>query len=633
MAHQPLTGPRRLLLLALAGGLAACGVDKPGPYLFDGPTSATVLSPADGGPFNESVGFIANVRSGRITPLDLKHATPLSDLYAAPYLWARGIATGDERQLGQLVAWAPSDTQVSALVVDLSFGVLVEAPYILDMDGDPQVATPTATDPQFSDNDGSGDSATIDDLSPRTGWATTEDWVLDFDGDQWWVTGSRSGKQSKRAHTGETYISDNGEIQLTITGSATAGDQLHFSVDTGVVEYDLGARPLCITRLPDSDVAAIGVWDDVAEAGAVVLWDLSTGSELSRIDLGSGAQPWRLEAGGGDGSTRSLFVADAWQPLVHELELDLDAGTGSVVGSIDSAAPGAALAWLSGDSPDIGEFERLFVAPAGLNRVDIYDLLDDAWVDVNAFDGVDGAGIDLHTAVISLDAAPDPINVQTITPWGVRDEASVVAMSTFDGSVLMMDAATGCLVTTIEGPKANTTNGVEDIKWTDLGASSSPGLQVDESTGRQITTSPCGGLMRSETWTLTFDGVEGNWVVEGSVSGLQEGRATEDERYTSDNGGFSILILAGPDPTTDGDQFQFSTGEGILRMDAIPNAKSSDTPFDAPGELTIFQDDVGATGGGWDELDRRTYALVPLTGNDLAVRMRLQSWAIEVVWE
>ncbi|RME25426.1 MAG: hypothetical protein D6798_09005 [Deltaproteobacteria bacterium] len=628
-----MTGPRRILLLVLAGGLAACGVDKPGPYLFDGPTYATVLSPDDGGPFNEPVGFIANVRSGRITPLDLKHATPLSDLAAAPFLWPRGIATGDERQLGQLIAWAPSETQVSTMVVDLRHGVLVEAPYILDMDGAPVVATPSATEPLFADNDASGDHATIEDLAPRTGWATTEDWVLDFDGEQWWVTGSRSGKQSKRAHTGEPYISDNGEISLTITGSATPGDRFSFSVDTGIVEHDLGARPLCITRLPGTDLAAVGVWDEVTEAGAVVLWDLVTGSELDRVDLGLGTQPWRLEPGAIEGSTRTLFVADAWLPRVHELDLDLDTGQGTVVATIDAAAPVAALAWQAGDSPDIGEYERLFVAPAGLNRVDVYDLETGEWIDVNPFDDVDAAGIDLHTAVISLDAAPDPIEVQTLTPWGVRDEAKVVAMTTFDGSVLMMDAATGCLVTTIDGARATTKNGVEDIRFTDRGAASSPGLQVDESTGRQITTSPCGGLMRSETWTLTYDGVEGNWIVEGSVSGEQQGRAYEDERYTSDNGGFSILILAGPDPSTDGDQFQFSTEEGILRMDAIPNAKTSDTPFDAPGELTIFQDEVGATGGGWDQLDRRTYALVPLTGNDLAVRMRLQSWAIEVVWE
>ncbi len=634
MDHQPLSARLRALLLVLVGpGLAACEVQRAGPVLFDGPTWAAVLDPSDAGPFDEPVGFIANQRSGRITPLDLKHATPLGDQFGAPFVWPRGIATGDQRQLGQLVTWAPSPDEVSIAVLDMSNGLLVEVPYIVGMDDDPQVITPTMTDPVFDDADGSGDSATLDDITLRAGWTTTEDWLLDFDGSQWWVTGSRSGPQSRTARTGERFSSDNGEVEFTITGSASTSDQITFSTDTGLVEHDLGGMPLCMERIPGTHLAVIGTWDMTSELGQVVLWDLDAGAEITRWDLGTGSQPWRIQPGPDQDGVVQVHVADAWLPLVHALEIDADAGTGSVVGVIDTAAPVAALARSSGTHHDGGSYDHLFIAPAGLNRVDIYDLASDAWVDVNPFDDLPDAGIDLFTPVVGMQAGPDPIRTPTLTPWGVRDEAMVVALTTFDGSLLMMDAATGCLVTDIQGAHVTTKNGVEDISYTDVGSNSSAALQIDEYTGRQVTTSTCGGLVRSETWTLTYDGVAGNWRVEGTVTGEQEGRLTEDERYVSDNGGFSIIILAGPEPSTDGDEFQFSTEEGILRKDAIVDARAGDTPFDVPGAPVVFQAEVGPTGGGWDELERRTYALVPLTGNDLVVRVRLQSWNIEVVWE
>lgn len=623
---------KRLLPL-LVGGLAACTTTEPGPWIFDAPTSADVLTPADGGPFEEPIGFVSNLRSGRITPIDLKHATLLSDQPTAPWLDARGVALGDERQLGEIIAWAPAEDQVRVMAVDLHHRVLAEAPYVIGTDPVLTLQEPTATEPVFVDADGSGDAVTVSGLTLSTGWTTTEDWTLETDGQQWWVTGSRSGRQGDTATLGTPYRTENHELAFTLEGSASSGDSITLSTQTGVVEHDLGAIPLSLTRVPGQALALVGTWDDVAGSGALVLWDLATQAEVGRVALGAGAQPWQLEVAAVDAGRARVFVGDSKLPQVLDVDLDLAAPAASTVTAIPAAAPVQDLAWLAGDDRLGQPFDRLFVAPAGGNRVDVYDLQAGTWLDVNPLDGVDLAGIDLFSPVIGIDAVPEPLDVQTLTPWGTYDSAWALALTLFDGSLVLMDAATGCLVTDIEGARVTLDQGEEDVDFTDYGATSSPALQIDEATGRKVITSTCGGLVRTETWTVTYDGARGDYRVEGSVTGEQVGRLVEDQRYVSDHGGFSLLVLSGPLPTTDGDQFTFYAEEGILRLDTINDAELGDTPFDAPAAPVVFQLDVGPTGGGWDQLDRRSYALLPLTGNDLVLRVRLRTWNVEVVWE
>lgn len=619
--------PRPLLALLVAG----CTTVTPSPYVFDGPTTAAVLHPSDGGPFEEPVGFVSNARSGRITPLDLKHATLLSDQYGAPYLSSRGVALGDQRQLGEVLAWAPDDTSVRLLVVDLAHQLLVEAPYLVGFDGEPQLVEPVATEPLF---EGTG-SASLADLELRTGWTTTEDWELVFDGEQWTVTGSRSGRQDLEASTGQPYRSDNREVQFTIEGEPAAGDRLTFSTDSGVVEHDLGAIPLCLRKLPDPSLALVGTWDPVTDRGALVLWDLDAGASRGELDLGEGAQPWEIELGGVAGDEVEVFVADAHTPQVHLLRLDTAAGTVLAAEAIEAAAGVQDLAWVAGSFTDGAAFRRLFVAPAGLNRIDLYDLDAAEWLDVNPLDGVDAAGIDLFAPVVGMAAAPEPERIPALTDWGVQQQAWVVVLSLFDGSLLMMDAATGCLVTDEEGARLTRQSNGREVEFIDRGAVSAPVLVVeDEATDRRVTTSSCGGLIRNETWRIIYDGATADWRVIGSTSGEQDNRLVEDERYVSDNGGFSLTVLSGPLPPTTGDEWTFTTQEGLLRLQEVTGSSSSSgTPLLLPGEPVIFQYDAGPTGGGWDVLDRRTYALLPLTGNDLVLRVWLRTWNVEVVWD
>ena len=74
----------------------------------------------------------------------------------------------------------------------------------------------------------------------KAGSTTTEDWLLEYDGERWWVYGSRSGKQGSQAIFGDLFESDHQEISFTVGGSATEGDTIEFSTDTGIVEHDLG---------------------------------------------------------------------------------------------------------------------------------------------------------------------------------------------------------------------------------------------------------------------------------------------------------------------------------------------------------------------------------------------------------
>jgi hypothetical protein len=158
-------------------------------------------------------------------------------------------------------------------------------------------------------------------------------------------------------------------------------------------------------------------------------------------------------------------------------------------------------------------------------------------------------------------------------------------------------------------------------------------LFIDDATGRAVIPSWCGGIAKNELWEVTFDGPAGNWIVEGSLSGEQEGRVWEDQRYVSDEGAISLLILSGTAATTDGDQLSFTMEDGILRIDelVLPGGAVSQ-PLELPAPPLLFHYDAGPTGGGWDEDRTQVHALVPVTNSDLALRVRLQAWQVEMVW-
>lgn len=620
---------RRLSLAALCA--VGCADLDLGLRPFDGPDGIDVLAAGEG-PFDEPVGFVANTRSGTIVPIDVKHGTLLGDQYAAPFLRPRWVATGDQRQLGQIVAWAPAPDQVTVFAADLAYDVLVEAPYVLSASEEPEVYALTHTDPVFVDADGSGDSARLTDIEMVHGATTTEDWVLEYDGEAWVVDGTRSGRQSKRAWKGEGYATDNDELSFEVKGSATAGDRIELSTDCGIVEHELGGPILGLVRVPGEDLLLAAVWDVAAEQGAIVAWDAVTRAEVGRIALPEGAQPWRFAFGAEPGE---VYVADAHRDAVYEVALDLATPTSSTWTEIPTDGPVSALAWVADEGDPLAgsvAYEHLFVAPAWANRVDVYDLASAEWLDINPYDDVWG-GLDLTSPVVGLSPSRRSIRLQEESNHGARKESMVVALTTFDGALRMFEGGTGCLAIDLQGPRQVTAADGTGYAFSDRGDDSNPLLYTDPATGRQVIPNGCGGVIRDETWTFTYDGIEGNWTVEGSVSGEQDARAWEDERYVSDDGLITFLILSGTAPTTDGDTFQVAMDDGVLAVSQVqrPGATYAD-PIELPAAPLVFDYDAGPTGGGWDPDRTKTWALVPATDSDLVFRVRLQSFETEAVW-
>jgi len=284
------------------------------------------------------------------------------------------------------------------------------------------------------------------------------------------------------------------------------------------------------------------------------------------------------------------------------------------------------IAWVGDEN-----YSHLFVAPAATNRVEVFYLLADNWRDVNPFDGHHG-GLDLHSPIIGLDASAHRVGLQDLTTWGAVIKSKTVVATTLNGSVVMMQGPTGCLAHTLEGSFAYVDT-VNETRFEDQNTPSNPILYSDPALGTAIQTQSCGGIVRAEDWSLTYDGVEGSWVIEGSISGIQENRAFEDLRYVSDDGGISFVIMAGSFPSSNGDQFTFTTEDGVLRLTSVLRPDGNSELLEIPAPPHIFQYDSGTTGGGWNEVARHSYALVPSRNSNLVVRVRLDSWGVEAIWK
>lgn len=623
MGRQPLIFASLFGLIGAPLALTGCDDDEAGLPWFDGPVGAAVLDPSDGGPFDEPVGFVSNSRSGTIVPIDVKHVSLLSDIPGAPFAFPRQIATGDERQLDQIAVWASPDDAVTLFAADQRFSVLVEAPYLVGSDPFPERYEATSTDPVFEDTDSSGDSATISDVELRAGYTTTEDWRIEYNGDGWYAFGSRSGEQSARPVAGEPYCSDRRELCFTLSGQATSGDRFTLSTDAGVVEHDLGGQILGLARVPGRDLLIAAVWDGAAGEGHLSFFDPAQGVELGRLAAGAGAMPWRFSF---DDTGDTVFIGDARSPVVTVLTLDDADPSASAIRQIETAAPVAALAW---SGSDLGP--RLFVGLAELDRVDVYDLAADAWVDVNPLDE-EVEGVYVRSPIVGMAATSAPVRLQVESAWGARVEAPAVTLTTSGGEVRMIDANTGCFATESYGPVLAVPSSGKTISFNDVGASSDPAFLLDTATGWGVAVNPCGGVAVNEAWSLIYDGVTGTWAVEGTRSDLQELPAYTDQRYVSDRGEVSFTVLEGELPPTAGDAFSFQVDDAVLRIDALPDSSGSSQSLRQPAVPVLFSARSGPTGGGWDALDLRTYAIVPLTNMDAVMRLRLNTWDVDVVW-
>ena len=558
----------------------------------------------------------------------------MTDDPAASFLRASAIPTGQARALRDLAAFADRG-KIQLWAIDASADILVSVPYTTGVEGEaPVELAPEASDPVFVDADQSGDSPTLTGVEVRAGFTTTEDWSIEFDGTRWWAKGSRSGTQESEPVAGETYHSDQGELVFTIDGTATAGDRFELSTDNGVLEYTVDGRPTAM--LGTTDRLLVSIESSTPLLGVVDPW---TGTWLGSVALPEGATPWRISRA----SDGTVFVADSRNPAVYVISGDVaNDPAASTVSVLATAAPVIDVAWQAGTDADDLVFERLFVAPLGLQRVDIFDLATGEWVDPNPGDA-EVAGVDLGSPISGLAASAGPVWLQQENAWGALPRVPTMVVSTQDGFVFQLDSGTGCAVVSARGPHGPNEVLDSSASFTyaaieDQGPASDAEMLVDAATGEQVAVSSCGGVARGENWTVVYESASVSWIVEGSLSGEQVARAYTDQRYVSDTGAISFYIAGGTLPPTDGDRFRFEVDRGLLVISGIDNDEdglisSGDSTLDAPSRPLAYDDTVGPTGGGWDEVVRRQYALVMAENADTVARCHLDAGVSQVGWE
>ncbi len=595
---------------------------------FDGPTSVAVLHAETGGPFYEPVAFVSNSRSGLIVPLDVKHGWLLADDRASPFLEAQPIPTGADRILGEIAVFAPDTEHISLFVADNKTATLLTVDYIQGIGGDGAFihSRPRLVgEVDFVDADGSGDAATLDGLELRSGYATTEDWVLQFDGTSWEVTGSRSGDQAFDARTLEPYSTDDGALHFLISGAATKGDRFEFSVDSGVGEIDLAGvvGGLYMSPVQDWLYAAVTSLED--GTGRVAVIDPTTGLERGSLDLPEDARPHRFS---GDLSGDLIYVSDARSGAVYEVIVDPIDPTSSAVRTLEMPGPVIDVAYQADE-----HYEHLFVALAGDTQLHLYDLVADAWKDINtATPEVDA--IELQTPITGLATGLDRILLQQFGPNGTRASDRVVVASTFEGVLTTIEAGTGCLMVDESGPFATMDT---DLPFDDEGETSTPSLEASGATGRAVQVNSCGGIARTQTWVLTYDGSLGAWVAEGARSGVQDNLVYEDERYVSDSGEISLLVRSGTLPSTSGDRFMFHVDSGVAEVDGDISGDgvvAGDEPrLEIPTRPVPFSYLAGPDAESWAEVNRKVGVLWPQQNADMVLRVNLEANKIEVIWD
>lgn len=595
---------------------------------FDGPVSVAVLDPETGGPFYEPVGFVANSRSGLIVALDIKHGWLLADDRAAPFLHAQPVPTGQDRILGDIAVYAPDTEHVSFFVADAQTASLLSVDYIQGIQADGAFIHARARlvdEIAFVDTDSSGDAPTLEHFELHNGYATTEDWVLEFDGSTWSVEGSRSGDQQYDVTALEPYQTDGGELSFLVSGTATKGDRFEFSVDSGVTETDLGGVVEALHMSPVQDWLFAAVTSLEDGSGWVSVVDPVTGLEAGQLALPDGARPHRFS---GDLSGDLLYVSDARSGAVYEVLVDAADPVASAVRTLAMPGPVIDVAYQADE-----DYEHLFVALAGDTELHLYDLVADDWKDINtATPEIDG--VDLQTAIVGLATGLDPIYTQQPGPNGTTPRERVIVASTFEGVLTTVEARTGCLMVDEIGPYAVLD---ADTPYDDEGETSTASLEASGATGRSVQVNSCGGVALTQTWVLTYDGAQGVWLVEGARSGVQDNVAFEDERYVSDAGEVSFLIRSGTLPSTSGDRFTFTVTSGVAEIDGDINRDGlvvGDEPrLEVPTRPVAFSYLAGPDADAWAEVNRKVGVLWAQQNADTVLRVNLEANKIEVIWD
>ncbi|TNE89529.1 MAG: hypothetical protein EP330_10995 [Deltaproteobacteria bacterium] len=604
------------LLLALAIG---CNQAQRTPGAFDTPSALAVLEEGNG-TFTEPVGYAANLDGGRIAVMALTSESFLADDPDSVLSRSSGLATGEGRRIGELAVYAPAAGEVTLFAADKAYGTLLRVPHVsgLDASGAPIETDATISTPVFIDTDDSGDSPTLSDIVVYQGAAATEDWVVQYDGSDWWMQGSRSGRLSVPVTPGEAYTWDRATdldgarhkppVSFVLDGTATAGDEFRFSTDNGLTEIDVGGTPLHLAMAPDMSALAV-----VTSAGGLTrlkLVDPADGTVSTVVDMPGDASPGRLAWS----PSGTLYAADNLRSSFWSVDAN-GAATEHVL-----PWPVIDVAYLESTA---GE-NLVYLVPTAATSVWLYDLDAGELRDANAWmPGVQG--IQTQAQVRGIGAIHTPFTWPEEDDDGVALSGKAVAVSLSNGYVQMVEESTGCFVRSFGGPRTQVVSQISggDIETNFGSVPGAAAMQGNGTNGRVVQVNPCGGIAWGETWRVRYDQARQAWTVEGTLSGLQEAVAYEGERYVSDRGQISFLILSGSTPSVDGWQFTFQVRDGLHRADGDNDLDGRvDIPLDLPGRPIGYKATPPANlTEEWEEGVDRAFILVAAESADLVGRI------------
>lgn len=532
-----------------------------------------------------------------------------------------------------------------------------------EVDGEDAVAVELDTVP------GSTARAWLTEIALREGRTTTEVWTVTWRAqfERFEVSGSLSGVQEEAATVGEPWLAANSALGFTIyqdSGDLRDGDSFTVETDTGIVELPMPGvvQDLAFDRASGMLLATVHEAGAAGGAlGHLVVVDaeearvLGAGADIVDVPLPPGALPTRMDLVDGlgeDGAGRVVYFSDPGAAGVFH-RLDLTDATAADLGdrwevipvgfpSVDvamSRAPEAPWLYLGALQPGLESYQA---DRDESFRVRIYDVVAGAEVDPNpetpwitaegcADDYCPGAcedaclreptdaatcqascvtscrarcedeGITMPSPIEGLAATRGSTELAEEDNEGRPYRDHLIVASTYSGSVFTIEASRGCLTfLDPRGPYAGTTS------YLPIGEGSDSALWEDPVTSRTAVGNRCGGITRSEEWTVRYDGVLGAWRVEGSRSGPQLGLAYEDRRYISDGGEVSFMILSGTAPATDGDVFSIIMEDNVASLSG----------FQLPQDPATYELLVGEGGGGWYEVSLRQAAVVASNADD-----------------
>ncbi len=583
---------------------------------FDGPGDVAILEPGEF--FEVPVAFVASLRNGRVSKLDLKRTMLLVEDGPAPWLQAPDLAFGADRALSE-IALAERPGAVDVWVADDLRDQVLMAPY-LRIDADEHVWNrPAITGgPRFIDASGVEESGgilpTLTSLRVRPGRGTSETWTFTWTGRYYEARGTASGLQRNRAVPGARFESDRNELAfvLALNGAQPdVGDVIEIDVDDGVRAIDAGGLVMDLrTSLDGAWVFAV-VLPEGAD-GFLAVYDAEQVVEIDRVALPTGAIPERLARGATDGV---LWIADSADTgiggRVHRV--DFVPGDLNSIAITSIAVPGPAIDVAEGRDPDVA---RVFVAAAYTDAVWMLDGTTYEVLDINPWTAeidpmqLRGGALATGSPISGLAATPGPARTWEMDERGVRNTAYGVVATTFAGEMYWLDAATGCIVNDLPANAfLDVPSGSEDSTFRDVGQASNPKLTYDSVSGSVITTNACGGISLNEIWTFRFSEQLQAYEVEGTRSGEQAGLCYEGTRYTTDGGELSVRIMPGTVATTEGDAWAFPINDGIT---PIPVQQ-------LPGDPAVFTERYDDRSGEFWKLRERQVVIVPHQANDIVL--------------